>query len=95
MQAYFARTHHAAQQRMRLLQVTGHAWAEAGTGHRKTQSTLYREDAVRRSGVTGPLGVGVVMQSAAPPLLLQRISCMCSQQPASSFPAWLARMSRA
>ena len=40
-------------------------WAAAnGAQHRRTQSTLNKEDAVRRSGVTGPLGVGVVMQSA-------------------------------
>ncbi|EIE23746.1 hypothetical protein COCSUDRAFT_63271 [Coccomyxa subellipsoidea C-169] len=41
----------------------GNDYTHQGVKHKKTQSALIRDDAVRRSGVTGPLGVGIVLQS--------------------------------
>lgn len=47
-----------------VLQMPGNDYTHQGVKHKKTQSALIRDDAVRRSGVTGPLGVGIVLQSA-------------------------------
>ncbi len=49
--------------RPHLLQTPGNDYTHQGVKHKKTQSALIRDDAVRRSGVTGPLGVGIVLQS--------------------------------
>jgi hypothetical protein len=46
-----------------LTQTLGNDWAHMGIKHKKTQSAVMRDEAVRQSGVTGPLGVGIVLQS--------------------------------
>lgn len=45
------------------LQTPGNDWTHTGVKHNKTRSALIRDEAVRQSGVTGPLGVGIVLQS--------------------------------
>ncbi len=45
------------------MQIPGNDWTHTGVKHNKTRSALIRDDAVRKSGVTGPLGVGLVLQS--------------------------------
>ncbi|BDA47625.1 hypothetical protein COCOBI_10-4740 [Coccomyxa sp. Obi] len=66
----------------------GNDYTHQGVKHKKTQSALIRDDAVRRSGVTGPLGVGIVLQSIDIPKENREPGSLAAKLQRPSIDAW-------
>ncbi|CAL8471935.1 g11477 [Coccomyxa elongata] len=66
----------------------GNDYTHQGVKHKKTQSALIRDDAVRRSGVTGPLGVGIVLQSIDIPKENREPGSLATKLQRPSIDAW-------